>query len=263
MISNNIFILIIILIIIGIAVYFSYTYYILPKQSNITNRDITVNKERFYDIGNISTPDPIRNNNRIKRNKKKVRFNNNVTYNTYVNKKDSSLEVSYPKATDTSASISTYFSSDIYPNNFDTNTEAAWDDSFGLPLMNKEDKNKFVEKIHRDNSNYQKSMSQFSKYQTDNSTLIKTDVTIDPFKVESNSKSSDNSTLRGKSIKDIYDQQVAGPKAKPKKIQSTTDSFIIYNNEDENNGGKIKGTDLYGYDGVSDDFKMAAFGNDF
>lgn len=135
--------------------------------------------------------------------------------------------------------------------------ETIWDSSFGVPLMDKEEKKIFYKKIQDDHQDYQKSLGQFAKYQTDNSTLIKTDVTIDPFKPE---KKSD--CLKGRSVKEIYDEQVAGPKAIPKKIRSTTCSEIIYEDELEMNGGKIKGTNLFGFDS-SDGYKTATFGNEF
>ena len=38
---------------------------------------------------------------------------------------------------------------------------------------------------------------------------------------------------------------------------------IIYENESELNGGKIKDSNLCGFDGVTDGFKSADFGNEF
>ena len=158
-----------------------------------------------------------------------------------------------------SQSPSAITKSNVCPSNLvQTDPEAMWDASFGLPLMNKEDKKKFVSKMQKNHKDFQKSLGQFTQYQTDNRTLIKTDITIDPFKPQHQSKS-----LKGRTVKDIYDQQVAGPKAKPKRIKSRTATTVIYENEAEMNGGKIKGTNLCGFDGTNDGFKSAEFGNEF
>lgn len=134
--------------------------------------------------------------------------------------------------------------------------ESLWDSTFGLPLMNDKDKKKFASKMHRNHQNYQKSFNKFTKYQLDNETLIKNDLTIDPFKT-------DKPEYKNKSIKDIYDQKVAGPKTKPKKIKRCTPNTIVYEDEVEMNGGNIKGTNLHGFDGITDSYKSAAFGNEF
>lgn len=148
---------------------------------------------------------------------------------------------------------------DVCPCNLDmTNPEDLWDSNFGLPLMTKDEKNSFVAKMQQNNRDYQKSLGQFTKYQMDDSTLIKTDITIDPFKPEHLS-----GTLKGRSIREIYDEQVAGPKVIPKKIKSKTFGLTIYENETENNGGHIKGTSLYGYDGINNEPQSAYFGNQF
>ena len=152
-----------------------------------------------------------------------------------------------------------YLSDKILPVNLEEeNPNDTWDSSFGLPLMTDNAKQKFAAKMHQNHKLYQKSLSQFNKYQLDNSTLIKTDITIDPFKPEKNSKN-----LKGKTIGQIYDEQVAGPKAIPKKIKTRTPTSIIYENESEMNGGRIKGTNLCGFDGISGSYKTAAFGNEF
>lgn len=152
-----------------------------------------------------------------------------------------------------------YLSDKILPGNFEEdNPNDSWDSSFGMPLMTDAAKQKFASKMHQNHKLYQKSLGQFNKYQLDNSTLIKTDVTIDPFKPEKNSKN-----LKGKTIGQIYDEQVAGPKAIPKKIKTRTPTSIIYENESEMNGGLLKGTNLCGFDGISGSYKTAAFGNEF
>jgi len=148
----------------------------------------------------------------------------------------------------------------VVPSNMDTkDPEETWFSSFGLPLMSAQEKESFTKKMKKNHDNYQKSMGEFTKYQMDDSTVIKTDITIDPFKPEKRN----NKSLQGKAIKDIYDQQVAGPRARPKIIKKKTDTCTIYENESELNGGKIKGTNLCGFDGISDSYKSAAFGNEF
>ena len=139
----------------------------------------------------------------------------------------------------------------------ENNAEQVWYNSFSTPLMDPDDKKKFYAKIQKSYKNYEKSFGEFIQYQMDNDTLIKTDITIDPFKPEK------RNNCDGKAIKDIYDEMVAPPKAKPKKIKKKTDRCIIYDDESELNGGNIRGTNLSGFDGVNDGYKSAAFGNEF
>lgn len=136
--------------------------------------------------------------------------------------------------------------------------EKVWYDSFSTPLMDPDDKKKFYAKIQKSYKDYEKSFGEFIQYQMDNDTLIKTDITIDRFKPEKR-----NNNCGGKAIKDIYDEMVAPPKAKPKKIKRKTDRCIIYDDESELNGGNIRGTTMCGFDGNNDGFKSAAFGNEF
>ncbi|XWV24829.1 hypothetical protein QJ856_gp0954 [Tupanvirus deep ocean] len=278
MISNNIILIIFILIVIGIVVYFYYNY---KNASTIQGGNI-----------HVTTKD---------KNTKKVRFNNNVEYNTYQNKFSTSNRLSdslnqsplqSPLSSpsrrnkiDVDSIFSSGLSSDsnqeeidlvddnsvssvssspmamqtICPSNLDqTDPEAMWDASFGLPLMTKEDKKKFITKMQKNHKDFQKSLGQFTQYQMDDSTIIKNDTTIDPFKSDHRSKS-----LKGRTVKEIYDEQVAGPKAKPKRIKAQTSTTTIYEDETEINGGKIKGTNLHAFDGINDGFKTAAFGNEF
>lgn len=148
----------------------------------------------------------------------------------------------------------------LMPSNFDqTDPNETWDESFGLPLMSKEEKKKFFNKMQQNHKKYEKSISEFAKHQTDRSTIIKTDTTIDPFKPDHRSKK-----LKGQTIKEIYDAQVAGPKAKPKKIKKRTSTTVVYENESELNGGLLAGTkELHGYDGINNSHKSADFGNEF
>jgi hypothetical protein len=148
----------------------------------------------------------------------------------------------------------------LMPSNYDqTDPNETWDESFGLPLMSKEEKKKFFNKMQQNHKKYEKSISEFAKHQTDRSTIIKTDTTIDPFKPDHRSKK-----LKGQTIKEIYDAQVAGPKAKPKKIKNRTSTTVVYENESELNGGLLSGTkELHGYDGINNSHKSADFGNEF
>jgi hypothetical protein len=147
----------------------------------------------------------------------------------------------------------------VVPSNLENDDpDAAWDANFGLPLMDSNEKKKFIAKMFRSHKDYQKSLGDFIKYQTDDSTKIRTDITIDPFKPEHNSNK-----LKGKTVKEIYDEQVAGPTVIPKRIKGRTASTIIYDDESENNGGRIKGTNLIGFDGLGESYRAAAFGNEF
>lgn len=249
MVSNNIIIILIVLLVVGIVVYFYFNRKNNPIIDNFTAK---INPD---DSGC-----------------KKVRFSRKIKYNTY-SAPESDLIISSAGRcrpdeiidVDTILSETSRSDSDsgeelslrckIVPSNVDTkDPEETWYSSFGLPLMSDGDKKAFVNKIKKNHKAYQKSLGEYSKYQTDDSTIIKTDVTIDPFK---------NEKLVGKAVKDIYDKQVAGPKAKPKKIKNKSDACTIYEDESELNGGSFEGTCLHGFDEGSDDYKSAAFGNAF
>jgi hypothetical protein len=211
--------------------------------------------------------------------KKKVRFDDDVEYNIYkkYSSSHSSSHSNSPKCLssiydDTKIdSISTNSSiSDVSGENDDPNykihpsnleqidPEDTWDASFGLPLMSKEEKNEYFNKMQQNFKTYSNAVDDFGKYQMDRSTVIETDVTINPFKPDHRSHQ-----LKGKPIKEIYDEQVAGPKAKPKKIKSITNTGITYDDESELNGGKLMGGNLIGFDGVTGSHKSASFGNEF
>lgn len=148
--------------------------------------------------------------------------------------------------------------SNILPSNLELDPEETWDASFGLPLMSKEEKKNYFARMQKNHKKYEKSMGEFGQYQMDRSTVIQTDTTINPFKPDHRSD-----TLKGRRIKDIYDEQVSGPKAKPKKVLKKNKNMTVYENESEMNGGIIEGTNMYGFDGICDDYKTAAFGNEF
>lgn len=147
----------------------------------------------------------------------------------------------------------------VKPSNVEMDTKT-WDDSFGMPLMRKKDSQRYFSQLQKENERYGRSLGKFNKYQTDRSTIIQTDVTIDPFKPSENS-----SKLSGKTIREIYDKQVEGPKAVPKKIKKQTVRGTIYEDEEENNGGIIRGTkNLVGYGDLDRNVqKSASFGNAF
>lgn len=258
MISNNIFLIIFILIIIGIIVYFYY------------NHNSTYNLSGDHTVALPKT--------------KRVRFNDNVEYKVYKNyssidKMSRSDELSRDGSkidvdsifsnTDIDINLDDDLNNqckdaeedveeNVNPINLETNPEDAWDANFGLLLVSKKAKNASIVKIQKGYREYGNALGKFSKYQTDDSKLVEKNTPIDPFKLNHKSKS-----LKGRTIKEIYDKQVEGIKAKPKKIKKQTGTSIVYENESEINGGIIKGTKLQGFDGVNNGYKSAAFGNEF
>jgi len=259
MMANNIVFIIVILIIVGIIVYFYFNY---RNRHNPSDNTISFATN--------------------KNNSKRVRFDRNAKLHN--NKRallslspnmmeesdgelsagDLSANTSLGSSTSYSekSSISQSEKSEIsslenshWAAHNEIEPEKTWDCNFGLPLMSKEQKQKFVSKMQKNYKNYQKSLGQFSAYQTDNKTLIHSETKIDPF--------SNQQKLIGRPIKDIYDEQVSGPKAIPKKIKHRTESMVVYADENEMNGGNIKGTKLRGYDSTSSKYKSASFGDDF
>lgn len=265
--------ILLIFLVVGISVYFYYNYKCSLNKNNSrkTSYSNTFNSLR---VGN-----PISYDNNMN-SKKRVRFNDNVKYNTYkyntssvnYDSPDSKInfdilsssdrisenplkEISSDNTSMTASSVSEHH---VYPSNYNqTNPEELWDSNFGVPLIDKKNKERMVKKINREHRRYGKSLGNFIKYKTDDSTIIKTDITIDPFK-------NNASEYNGKSIREIYDRQVAGPKAKPKRILKRTPNRIIYEDESEMNGGLIKGTtNLRGFECGINNYKDAAFDDEF
>ncbi|AGF85210.1 hypothetical protein QJ854_gp572 [Moumouvirus goulette] len=279
--------MILIFLIIGIVLYFFYS----TMKENYTNTNTKIKNK---------TSKKICKKNGKNGTKKRVRFNDNIEYNIYSNKLRSTDTLSSPHSISGQYSTSdqhskfdncyisnekspnkidvdsilSQVSSDcsmtdsinsesiqsennqVVPSNLSDNAEDIWHSSFGKPLLTQQEKNKFTQKIQKNHKNYEKCLGQFVKYQMDDNIVIKTDTTIDPF------KNPNDPNLKNMTIKDIYDKQVTGPKAKPKIIKKTTGNSVMYDDESELNGGFIKGTNLQGFDGTSD-FKSAAFDNEF
>ncbi len=146
---------------------------------------------------------------------------------------------------------------EVEPYNDPEENNDSWDARFGIPLMDDKTKNKYAKKMIQENKQYGKSFGKFQQHQLDKNAIIKTDITIDPFKPENRQK------YKGLAVKDIYDKQIAGPKPIPKKILGQTKTFTIYQDESEMNGGNITGANLSGYDNISSRFKSADLKNEF
>ena len=150
-------------------------------------------------------------------------------------------------------------SDSIIPSNLDLATMGdTWDASFGLPLMSQKEQGDYFARMMDNYKKYDKAVGEFYEYQTDQKAILKTDTTIDPFKPSTRS-----ACLNGKAVADIYDEQVAGPQAIPKEIRKVTASETFYADESAMNGGRIRGSDLFGINGHGDNFESAAFGNGF
>jgi len=269
MISKKIFNILILLIIIAIIIYF---YYNDTGDKNVITKKKSVNK-------------PKRSNRKIikkkkcsqKSNQKKVRFNDNVKYYYYdVNEQaDDKIDIDrilnkkkvapgLLKETKSVEIMPTVdgggtFAEQIVPMNQEQgNADDTWDANFGLPLITKKESHNHFDKMQKSNRKYEQSMSDFTEYQVDRSSLVEPEFKIDPFK-----PSTKSATLKNQKIKDIYDMQVAAPTAAPKKIKKVTSDLITYENDSENNGGLIQGTNLHGFDGHNNIFGSAAFGNEF
>lgn len=151
----------------------------------------------------------------------------------------------------------------IIPSNFDIiDPNQKWDSSFGLPLMEKKEQAAYFAAMMNNYSKFTDTLDRFGQYVTDQSTIIKTETTIDPFK-----PSTKSCQLDKKTVQEIYDKQVQGPQIVQKKIKSRTLDGIIYDNESELNGGKMSGTDVVGASGIGKNFgdtwESASFGNGF
>lgn len=261
--SNSIILIIVILIITWLIVYFYYHH------KNKIKNNLPSIKSSYTPDQNLSKSN--------KRKNKKVRFSKDIEYRTY--KKIDVDDILTPKEynnyfgkneTDNAINKSNKQVNRLQtipnsnnplplPSNLEQdNSGDQWDSNFGVPLYTKDEQKIFVEKMQRNMENYARSLGDMVQYQTDKNIIIKTDTTIDPFKPPLTQRNS----FQGRTIKEIYDEQVAGPRAIPKRIKQKTPTTIIYENESEMNGGAISGN-LYGFDGIKDEFKCASFGDEF
>ena len=134
----------------------------------------------------------------------------------------------------------------------------SWDSSFGLPLMSKQEQTDYVARMINNHKKFNGSISEFFEYVTDQGAILKTDITINPFSQANGAKK-----LRGKTVGEIYDEQVSGPQAVPKKIKRVGSSETYYENESALNGGEFPGTHLRAFDSHAPSCRPASFGNEF
>lgn len=270
MASNKLYLSIFIIAVLGIIIYFYYNYKGNPSVTEDNKVGLQTNLNTQLPPTQLSPTQlsPTHNSGQTAVKKKYINVDELIAS---IKSSDSDTSVSSPLLSPHSASdiLSQYDRendrqyeskhniSRLSDNLNGSDTDIAWDACFGLPLMSKKDRDDFAKKMRKENDDYSKSLGKFSKYQTDDSMLIKTDITIDPFNPKQNRQ------LQNKTIKDIYDEQVAGPKCVSKSIKRKTNEMTIYDDESELNGGCIKGCSLYGFDGVTDAFKGANFGDDF
>ena len=257
MTSKNIFNILVIFIMIGFIIYSFYNCNQIQTTSDYSVKPKSILNESYGPTTMNSSP------------KKKVSFNPNIQYYNYEShsppkfitksaKMDKIPKIdNILKENESTPKIN--LAGNIIPSNFDIiNPNQQWDSSFGLPLMDKKEQAAFFAKMMDNYGKYTDTLDKFGQYVTDQSTIIKTETTIDPFKPTVRS-----AQLAGKTVQEIYDEQVRGPQAIPKKIKARTDHGIVYQNESELNGGKMRGTDLVGVNQLGDTWESAAFGNGF
>ena len=226
-----------------------------------------------------------------KKSKKRVRFNSDVDYKTFTkdsvsvsnkplnassskrlrspvlpkkhvsNSSETSIKSETSNTSETFSDQSFIDLSDYEPEIIASNYTKSdendqWDSTFGVPLADKNMTTKFRKQLESEHNDYTKSLGSFAKYQTDDSTLIKTDTTIDIFDSRNKDK------LKGKTIAEIYDQQVAGPKIISKKPIGIVDGITAYENENPMNGKSVLGSGLSSYNS-GNNMVNASFGNDF
>ena len=254
--GNDVFATILILIIIALAAYFLYKY---------LRNDLPINHE------NQNTKETFNKTGIDKDKPKHVRFNRKVDYK-YISPTRSDIKNAvhnklvqehftrdrdyYPDPQCPDGNCPSPI--DATPTCYDLPTSESWDSSFGLPLMEPEEKRVFFAKMQQNWTKYNDSIRDFDKFQNNRDNVEEPKTTIDPFVTDHRSKQ-----LIGKSIKEIYDEQVAGPTAKPMKVLNKTKTNVYYEDEPEMNGGTIRGTSLIGYDGLNGGYESSSFGNGF
>lgn len=261
--SNNILIIIAILLVICVIIYFYF------NSTNNSCRADNQSKTHIDEYQSLESNSKYRSKFGPKsksKSKKRVRFNKGIKLFTYSKPSSVSSTSSISILSDSIysdrspkpiESVNPIENNEILPSNLDSsNDDETWDSGFGVPLATDVQKQLHANELINDHKKYSKSLGKFNQYLTDNSTIIKTDITIDPFKPEEKSKTLD------KTIREIYDEQVAGPKAIPKKIKKITKNSIVYEDDSEMTGGNVMGTNLVGFDGGSG-YQSADFGNGF
>lgn len=240
---NNIVSIILILLVIGLVVYFYYNYRYLDTNEP-TKTKISGNIDDIDSIQNIRNTHDIHNIHNI-HNVRNIRNINNV--GNKINNTDDNIDVD-----------SLFFPNTVSPTNQDPwnpdEQQTVWDASFGVPLMSSKEKQKFANEMQDEYKKYEKSLGKFTRYRTDKNTIIPN---------EFDKANLDSKSLHGKTIKNIYDKYTAGPKAKSKTILKSTPNVLIYDDESEMNGGNIKGTKLHAYDNMNECYQSSSFGNQF
>lgn len=278
MISEKVFTILIILAVIITVIYCYYNceQHIVPVSRSNQGEYIITPKQTIEQFNSDNNTLPV----------KKVRFNDKVEYNYYYHpnakttKIKNRFQTPYAKQNETSTEESDSKTSEcglnvdqiisetnlkpkvnltthIQPANLEIENDK-WDSSFGIPLMSQQEQSDYFVKMMDNHKKFDNSIGEFYEYVTDQSTILKTDITIDPFKMPTRSNG-----LKGKAIADIYDEEVKGPEAKPKKIKYQNGDITIYDNESSNNGGKIPGTNLFGFTSYKEQPQSAMFGNGF
>lgn len=221
------------------------------------------------------------NNNKQTKPKKKVRFNDNIQKNVYPKLKsiseysidhfssvnedsvNSSLNTyslsnsdslrNSDESTDSGYSDGTqeYSENSVQAYGQNNSSESEWDAQFGVPLLSKQYQEKFKKGMLKKHQNYGNSLDEYTKYVMDNESMIEPNEEINP------------KDFYGKTIQEVYDKQTARIKPKNKKIKYQNSDITIYEDENEMNGGKMKGTNVTGFNGASGKYKSADFANEF
>lgn len=234
--------------------------YIYLDRTNVANFESVVADKSLKRIKSC-----IKQKGKRRKSKKKVRFDDNVKYHYY----DKSIDIDKILYGTCEQQLSDQDSNEtqlepipdfkINASNLEM-PENTWDASFGVPLVNKDERKVHFDRVQKSNKKYEQNMGDFIEYQTDRSAVVEPEFKIDPFKPTKVSNE-----LTSKKIREIYDAQVQTPKAKPKKIKNKSLGVTYYENECENNGGMIRGTHLHGSRGSrhTETYGSAAFGNEF
>ena len=276
---QELFLTTVVIIIIGIAAYFLYNWLYESKDLKSTtdrNRDVEL-EERFVNLGPYQP--------------KRVQFNDDVDCRYFRSDRvqpPSQTTVEFPKQDTVSLAdrirsklkrsgiqvaepeIKPDFTRADIEARIPIGIEAApkhliepsatdtWDSSFGIPLMDPEEKRMFAQRMQANMNKYTHAVDKFAEFRDNRDNVEKAQTTLDPFVTDHRS-----SSLIGKTIKEIYDEQTAGPRPKPKEVLDRTRTNTYYKDENSMNGAYLEGTRLTGFDGLGDMWQTSQFSNGF
>jgi hypothetical protein len=139
------------------------------------------------------------------------------------------------------------FDESLRPANMsEENPDGEWGNAFNPQFVQNEQK-KFLRKLQRSHKHRAQSLKDLAKFHEQQDGMVEYAELINP---------------AGKTIREVYENRTAPPKAKPKKIKHKGRNLTTYEGENEMNSGMLRGG-LAAHNLQTDGRSRVDFGNDF